>query len=298
MNDYILPTFGSVHIGKISIQKMKDWKLSMEKHTYSKKGVDTRLSLNTKKQVYSDFRALLNYAIEMEYIPKGSNPITRIKNFKDAESLPKKMEYYTAQEFLQFIEAAKQHAIEHERKTNSICEWDYFVFFNILFYTGVRKGENHALKFSDRSGYTLEITRSITQRLKTGDKETPPKNKASIRTLQIPLPLIQVLKEHIERLKQAGCYDENNRICGGERPLRDTTLQRRNILFAKKSKQKVIRIHDYRHSHVSVLANENINIQEISRRLGHSRIEITWNTYSHLYPREEERAVNVLNKIA
>jgi len=39
------------------------------------------------------------------------------------------------------------------------------------------------------------------------------------------------------------------------------------------------------------------DIQEIARRLGHSKIEITWNTYSHLYPREEERAVAVLNKI-
>ena len=46
------------------------------------------------------------------------------------------------------------------------------------------------------------------------------------------------------------------------------------------------------------MANENINIQENSCRFGHSRIEIAWNTYSHLYPREEERTVNVLNKIA
>lgn len=43
--------------------------------------------------------------------------------------------------------------------------------------------------------------------------------------------------------------------------------------------------------------NEGINIQEIAKRLGYSKIEITWNTYSHLYPREEERAINILNKI-
>ena len=60
----------------------------------------------------------------------------------------------------------------------------------------------------------------------------------------------------------------------------------------------IIRIHDFRHSHVSVLANEMINIQEIAHRLGHARIEMTWNTYSHLYPQEEERAVNILNDIA
>ncbi|MDD6214021.1 MAG: tyrosine-type recombinase/integrase [Firmicutes bacterium] len=58
-----------------------------------------------------------------------------------------------------------------------------------------------------------------------------------------------------------------------------------------------IKIRTLRHSYASLLANEGINIQEIARRLGHTNIEITWNTYSHLYPREEERAVNVLNKI-
>ncbi len=52
-----------------------------------------------------------------------------------------------------------------------------------------------------------------------------------------------------------------------------------------------------RHSHASLLANEGINIQEIARRLGHSNVEVTWNIYSHLYPREEERALEILNKI-
>ena len=42
---------------------------------------------------------------------------------------------------------------------------------------------------------------------------------------------------------------------------------------------------------------EEINIQEISRRLGHENVTITWNTYSHLYPKEEERAIEILNKI-
>jgi len=37
---------------------------------------------------------------------------------------------------------------------------------------------------------------------------------------------------------------------------------------------------------------------EIARRLGHARIEETWNTYSHLYPHEEEKAIEILNKIA
>ncbi len=79
--------------------------------------------------------------------------------------------------------------------------------------------------------------------------------------------------------------------------LRDTTIEQRNAKFASEAGLPHIRIHDFRHTHASLLANEGINIQEISRRLGHAKVEQTWNTYSHLYPREEERAVAILDLI-
>ena len=74
-------------------------------------------------------------------------------------------------------------------------------------------------------------------------------------------------------------------------------VEDKNKKYATLAGIKKIRIHDFRHSHASLLANEGINIQEIARRLGHSQIEVTWNTYSHLYPQEEERAIKILDKI-
>ena len=298
MDDFVLSTFRDIRIDKITVQMMKDWKLEMEQRTYQRKqSKPSKFSLSSKKSAYSSFRALFSYAIEMEYLPKGQNPVTKVKNFKDTSSLRPKVEYYTAQEFEQFIKTARQFAIEQETQYGSISEWDYYVFFNIAFFTGVRKGENHALKFTDMKGSILNVTRSITQRLKGEDRETPPKNQSSIRALQMPAPLIQVIDEHIIRLKKAGVFHEDNRICGGVRSLRNSNVQRKNEIYSEAAGLKTIRIHDFRHSHVSVLANENINIQEIARRLGHARIEMTWNTYSHLYPREEERAVDILNTI-
>lgn len=99
------------------------------------------------------------------------------------------------------------------------------------------------------------------------------------------------------RINYIDSFSKENYICGADKPLRNSTIQKRNIKFAQLAGTKTIRIHDFRHSHASLLANEGINIQEISRRLGHSNVEITWNTYSHLYPCEEERAVKILNKI-
>ncbi|MGN0148785.1 MAG: tyrosine-type recombinase/integrase [Clostridia bacterium] len=86
-------------------------------------------------------------------------------------------------------------------------------------------------------------------------------------------------------------------MCGGIQCIRDTSVENRNKSYAEKAGLKKIRIHDFRHSHASYLANNGINIQEIARRLGHSKVDITWNTYSHLYPKEEDRAVAVLENI-
>lgn len=171
------------------------------------------------------------------------------------------------------------------------------MFFSIAFYCGLRKGEISALKWSDIDGEYMHITRSIAQKLKGKDRETPPKNRSSIRTLQIPKPLLNILNEHKKRCKQYENFSDDFRICGGALPLRDTTVEKMNKRFAEGAGLKKIRIHDFRHSHVSLLANAGINIQEIARRLGHSDIKMTWNTYAHLYPKEEEKAVEILNKI-
>jgi integrase len=284
---HISPILDSVKIDKLSTKVLQDWKLKIESGNYASK---------TKKNIYGELRAVLNYAVRMEYLP--INPLLRLGNFKNTLEMKHEMRYYTAEEFLKFINAALKSAKDVESHRNSYCEWDYYVFFNIAFYCGLRKGEIFALKWSDIDNGYLHITRSINQKLHGDDRETAPKNKSSIRTLQMPKPLIDVLNAHKERQKLLPNFNDGFRICGGERPIRDSSVQNKNLKYSRLAGVHTIRIHDFRHSHVSMLANSGVNIQEIARRLGHSNIEMTWNTYSHLYPREEEKAVEILNKIA
>lgn len=283
--NHILPELGGLKLSKITPPILAQWKMSIEG-----KG----LALATKQSAYSPLRAMLNYAVKMEYIPK--NPLDKVGNFKSSGDIKKEMDFYTPQEFKRFLSAARQNAQEAEER-GFLSEWDYYVFFAIAFYTGLRKGEIHALQWSDISDSFLSVKRSIAQKLKGGDRETAPKNKASVRTLQIPVPLLTILEEHKKRWKKHEGFSASYRVCGGEKCLRDTSVENRNKRFAEAAGVKKIRIHDFRHSHVSLLANKGINIQEIARRLGHSNIEMTWNTYSHLYPKEEERAIKILNKI-
>ncbi len=296
-NKYILQTYVIEYIGNIALNKLnapvlQQWKNQIEERTIkTSDGQEHGLKLRTKQNIFSTFRALLNWGVKMDYLPQ--NTLTKVGNFKSSSLVKEEMQYYTSEEFKLFAKTARDEA----EKSGIIVDWDFYVFFCIAFYTGLRKGEIHALKWTDIKGEYLSVTRSITQKLKGYDRETPPKNKSSIRTLQMPKPLIEILNNHKEFYKQRRSFTEDFRICGGTRSLRDTSVENANIKFAKLAGLKKIRIHDFRHSHVSLLANAGINIQEIARRLGHANIEMTWNTYSHLYPQEEERAVEILNQI-
>ncbi len=290
MEKHIIPYLGDVLLDKLTVPVLQEWKDSINQKTDSKKNKE-KLKIKTKKNIYAVLRAMLNYAVKVDYLSK--NPLDKIDNFKDVTTIKREMQYYTPEEFTKFISAAREYA----EKACTIAAWDFYVFFAIAFYTGLRKGEIHALKWSDIDGSYLSVKRSITQKLKGGDVETPPKNQSSIRTIQMPAPLIDILNKHKNRYAAIDRFTDDFRICGGTRPLRDTSIENANQKFAKLAGVKKIRIHDFRHSHASVLVNNGINIQEVARRLGHSNIEITWNTYSHLYPKEEERATEILNKI-
>jgi len=283
---HILPILENVRIDKLSVKILQEWKVSIEE-----KG----LMLLSKKSIYKELSAMINYAIRMEYLPK--NPLSKVGNFKDALAYKRKITFYTSEEFRKYIDVAKQSALEKEQKEKNLYEWNFYVFFNIAFYTGLRKGEIHALRWNDIDNNYLNVERSLNQKLHKMDIETPPKSQSSVRTIQLPLPLIQILEEHKKRQKQLQDFNENNRILGDEKSLRDTSIQKKNQLYSSLAGLKRIRIHDFRHSHASLLANMGINIQEIARRLGHSNIEITWNIYSHLYPKEEEKAITILNAI-
>lgn len=281
---YVLATLATNKLKNIDSPALQKWKNDIN---------EKDLSLTTKNNIYNEFHSLLNYAMRMDYIAR--NPLDLIGRFKDSLNFAKPQDvlhYYTANEFKTFITYAGTHC-------NTFKEWGYYVFFNIAFYTGMRKGEINALKWSDIDGNIIHVRRSVSQRKKgISVVETPPKTKSSYRDLQMPQQLMAVLKEHKERQTESELFTNDFRICGGDKCLSDTSISDYNIKWATACNLPHIRIHDFRHTHASLLINEGINVQEIARRLGHSSVEQTWNTYAHLYPREEERAIKILENLS
>lgn len=63
----------------------------------------------------------------------------------------------------------------------------------------------------------------------------------------------------------------------------------------KLSSVKRIRIHDLRHSHVSLLINMGYSAVAIAERVGHESVEITYR-YAHLFPTIQKDMADRLNE--
>ena len=67
--------------------------------------------------------------------------------------------------------------------------------------------------------------------------------------------------------------------------------------MAKEAGLKQIRLHDFRHSCASLLINNGANIMIVAKYLGHTKIDETLNTYSHLFKSKMEDIVELMNQL-
>ena len=58
-----------------------------------------------------------------------------------------------------------------------------------------------------------------------------------------------------------------------------------------------IRLHDFRHSCASLLINSGANVTVGAKYLGHTKIEETLNTYTHLFSSAMNEVVNLIDKL-
>lgn len=65
--------------------------------------------------------------------------------------------------------------------------------------------------------------------------------------------------------------------------------------MADKAELNRIRSHDFRHSCASLLINNSVNVTLVAKYLGHTKIEETLNTYSHMFSTALDSVVSVID---
>ena len=245
---------------------------------------DKNLSYKYIKVLHTAVVTFLNFCIK--YYELNENVASKVGIFKNKNYSTNKFDFYTIEEFKQFIKY-----IDNEI---------YKQFFNLMFFTGARPGEAMALKISDLNKYYIDINKTIAERIFENNERYigSPKTFSSIRKVVIDKTLYNdliKLKQYYIQKYNIENYDYF--LFGGLKPLATTTLNRYKEKACNKAKIKNIRLHDFRHSHATLLLNNNIPISEISRRLGHSKISTTLDVYVHNDLTNEKRVFDTLNSI-
>lgn len=225
------------------------------------------LAPQTKNKCIDIITSTCKYANDVYDLPDNSKVLKRFKVYK------KEFQIWTPEEYFRFEEAL--------RPTYDDC----VPFFRCLFFTGMRKGEARALTIDDldiENGYIIinKSMRKYKSSLKT------PKTPSGVRKVKLDINTLAILKP----LKSHEKW-----LFGDYKPISRDRVDRAFKYGIENSGVKKIRIHDLRHSHASFLIHNNANIVAVSKRLGHSSVNMTLNTYAHLFEDSENKLVELLN---
>lgn len=261
---HILPYFGNRKMNEVTPADVIQWQNTIQ---------EKKLSKTYERMIQNQLTALFNHAQKIYNL--NNNPCKKVK--KMGKSDADKMEFWTKQEYDKFISTFEVGT-------------ENYLMSEILFWTGVREGELLALTPSDIDfeNNLLHISKTY-NRINGVDVITPPKTETSNRTISIPEFLKEEIQDYI-----SGHYGmpENERLF----PIVARTLQKRMKKFMEKAEVKIIRVHDFRHSHVAYLINQGVQPLIIKERLGHRDIKITLNTYGHLYPTQQKQVADMLDQ--
>lgn len=178
-----------------------------------------------------------------------------------------------------------------------------YIGFLISIFTGMRQGEILGMRWKDVDfeTQTIFVRQTLTQ---NAEIKSGAKNETSVRSIQIPSKLVDELRTYRkkilqEKLTHGQSYNNNDLVvCTKEgKPMIPKNFRKEFYNLVEKVGLPKIRFHDLRHTHATILIQQNVNVKLISERLGHSDIETTLNTYSHVLPDMQKSVSDKLDKI-
>ena len=223
-------------------------------------------ALTHERQTTMDFHHQLKSAI-LDAIDEGlltSDP-TRKAIIKGKEPRKKKPKFLSQHEL---------HSLLKSLSLPNKLNWDWFILLSAK--TGARFSEVLALTPNDFDfeNHKIKITKTWDYKAVEGSfGET--KNVSSKRTISID----RQLSRQLARLTKG--LPENNPIFVSGRVF-NSTINNRLKTLCKKANIPVISAHSLRHTHVSLLIYAGVSIASISKRLGHSSVTTTQETYLHI----------------
>lgn len=266
----ILPYFGSRRMCDIQPKDIIAWQNKMLNGKDKNGKAYSPVYLKT---LHNQLSALFNHAVK--FYGLSQNPAAKVGNMGKAKG--KEMQFWTQDEY-------KAFSFEMMDKPLS------FYAFELLYWCGIREGKLLALTPADFDfdKKTVSINKSY-QRLDGRDIITDPKTPKSNRVIKMPDFLSEEIREFISQMYGV---KPNSRLFEITKYYLLHEMER----GAKAAGVKKIRIHDLRHSHISLLIEMGFSAVAIADRVGHESIDITYR-YAHLFPSTQSDMANKLNQL-
>ena len=268
----IVPFFGDMPISDIKPTHINEWQKQVKDSTNNLTGKP--LAASYMRTLKTRLSAMFNFAVK--YYNLASNPCKNTENIFDK---PKKhVDFWTVDDFNRFIATFDKQS-------------EYYLVFNMLYYTGMRMGELLALTIKDIDLQKKSITINKTLSKVNGKKViTTPKTPRSNREIIIPSFLCDIIAAYIKRI-----YDPRPETILFA--LNHTSYDYAIKKHARMANLKVIRLHDLRHSHASLLIELGFSALLVSERLGHENVSTTLDIYSHLFPSKQSEVAEKLDQL-
>lgn len=260
---HVLPYWKNKRINEITPADVRKWQIELKSGTlgeYSQYMANCRLS------------SVFNFA--MRYYNLRANPCRMVKTIGKVH---RSLNFWTLEEFNTFLPTVEDSILR--------------VAFLTLFYTGIRCGELLALTVKDFDAEQKTITiRGTFHRFNKTDMITEPKTDNSKRIITIPDFLAREIQGVIIRIYEP---EPDDRIFQTVTSSRLYTAMNKGTTAAN---VKRIRVHDLRHSHVSLLINMGFEPILIAERIGDS-VDMVNRIYGHLYPNRHREVADQLERL-
>lgn len=276
---HIKPEFGKSALYDLTAAMLQDWLNSLKKDK----------SKSTVKRIHTVLKNAFRWAVvNREYLK--INPMTNVK-VPRYDVLPQETPTFTKE---QISEIFARFPFEH----------NFYIPCMLAYHTGMRLGECLALQWSDINLSKSEIYVHSTLYDKTGlpTVSKTPKTSRSVRTIPFDVKLSQILRrwkvlQEKRSLQYGQYYKKTNFVCTREDGRQMTSNDMR--YFGKWCKENFGygSFHVFRHTHATQLIEAGIDIDYVSRRLGHSSIVTTVNFYDKITQQRHDKVKELLEKI-
>lgn len=285
-NRHIKNYFSKVdNVGKLTYEDIYQFREHLRQKVAQNS--DNPLSANTINKIMILLKKIFDVGLRKGYYT--TNPVKLLKKLPIEKT---KMQFWTVKEFQQFLTLFEPE------------EYNIKLLFTLLFFSGLRLGEALALTWQDIdfSTNTIHITKSVYVN-KGVSYISSTKTKAGTRRIIINKKLSQELQywqQQQKHLLEQFTSDSMSLQVFQSSPI---TITKNSIekqykkILERDATLKKIRIHDFRHSHASLLINQGEDYLVVKERLGHASITTTIDTYSHLYPSKQKDLADKLDDL-